>query len=240
MNALISAVLFTAICSNLAGTQDINVMSFNMNGSEANVDAVAEMIVKEAPAVIGIVECPSEGEALKAKLPAYATAGKGSNQVFYLKDALKCGKVVALGKKTVKLSFTILDSGREFDVFSAVIGKADGVEPAQKILDATVAGKPSIVIGTINAAPTGTFTKDPNNPNFLLWEKYVDGRYASISTDDTPSVHKEGKGKGSKMDFIYYSPEFAGMHFRVMSEPYAGVQYISDHYAVRDIIRFKK
>ena len=240
MNILYAvAVLFTAISANIAGTQDINVVSFNMNGSDANVAAVAEMVKDESPAIIGIVECPDNLRSLKAALPDYDAAGKGSNQIFYLRGSLTAGNVEKVGPKTIKVSFTVTDSGRTFDVFNAVIGKADGVEPARQILDATADGTPSIILCTVNASPAGTFGSSQTNPNVILRQKYSDGRYSSISTDETPSLHRYGEGKGSTIDFIYYSPEFLGMHFRVLSKSYAGVEYMSDHYPIRDIIRFK-
>ena len=240
MKALLIAALFAALTPNRIDTQDINVVSFNMNNSEENIEAVVEMILKETPLVAGIQECPAEGRSLKAKLPGYDCVCKGTGCIFYLKDAVSCGKVTKVGDKTIKASFTILDSKRCFDLFCTVIGKNDGTAPAEKILSETKEGVPTIVIGTINASPAGTFGKSRTNPNVVLRDKFVDACYASISTDSTPSYHKQGQGKGSMMDFIYYSPELSGMHFRVLKDEYAGVKYMSDHYAVRDIIRFKK
>lgn len=240
MKSLIISGLFAALASNPISTEDMNIISFNMDNSEKNIEAVAEMISKETPLLIGIQECPNEGKTLKEKLSGYETTGEGQNRIFYLKEALVLEKTKSIGPKTFKASFRLKQSGRKFDVFNTVIGKAEDGGPAQKILDATEEGKASIVIGTISHTPAGTFGKDRTNPNVVLKDRYSDGCHSSISTDLTPTLHKFGKGKSGVRDFIYYTPQILGMHYKVLTGPYMEVKYMSDHYPVRDVLRFKK
>lgn len=240
MKSLLIAGLFAALASNPASTEDINVISFNMDNKENNLEAVAEMIVKETPLIVAVQECPSQGKTLKEKISGYESVGEGSCQIFFLQDVLVLEGGKKINSKTYKASFKLRQSGRKFDVFNTVIGKAEDGVPAEQILDATQEHKPSIILGTISHTPAGTFGKSRKNPNVVLCDKYSDGAYASISTDLTPTYHRFGESKGSVRDFIYYTKEFLGMHYKVLSKPYKEVKYLSDHYPIRDVIRFKK
>lgn len=217
MKSLIIALLFAALAPNRIGTQDITVMSFNMKNSEEKVETLVEIIQRETPLVIGIQQCPSEGKALKDKLQDYESAGKGGLQVLYLKDALECGQVKKIDKNTIRVTFTLKDSGRSFDVFTTEMTEKKDPKPAKKILEATTDGQPSIILGNINASHAPTFPNDYKNPNVVLREKYLDGYYSSISTE-----------KAKTRMFVYYSREFLGMHYRVPAP------------AVRNVLRFKK
>ncbi|MBQ0080369.1 MAG: hypothetical protein KBS95_02315 [Alistipes sp.] len=239
MKSLLIAGLFAALSGNPISTEDINVISFNMDNSEKNIEAVSEMITSENPLIIGIQECPNQGKTLKEKLVGYESTGEGSCQIFYLKDALVLEKGKSINEKTYKASFRLQKSGRQFDVFNTVIGKADKGEAAQQILDATQKDKASLILGTISHTPAGTFDKNRSNPNVVLCDTYSDGAYASISTDLTPTYHRYGERKGSVRDYIYYTKQLLGMHYKVLSKPYLDVKYLSDHYPIRDVVRFK-
>lgn len=100
-------------------------------------------------------------------------------------------------------------------------------------------GLPAIVMGDFNAKPCGTFASNPKNPGSVLCSKLKDGRRLSISSDLVKSYNSYGKKDPVILDYIFYSEEFEGIHFKTIKKKYEKVKYISDHYPVRETLRFK-
>ncbi|MGM9788661.1 MAG: S1/P1 nuclease [Candidatus Cryptobacteroides sp.] len=106
-------------------------------------------------------------------------------------------------------------------------------------LDELGRGLPAIVMGDFNAKPCGTFASNPKNPGSVLCSRLKDGRRLSISSDLVKSYNSYGKKDPVILDYIFYSEEFEGIHFKTIKKKYEKVKYISDHYPIRQTLIFK-
>ena len=95
-------------------------------------------------------------------------------------------------------------------------------------------------MGDFNAGQAGTFGKDMKNPSVVLNSRLIDSRRMSFCSSSEKSQHYYGKKKAQMSDYIFYSPEFEGILFKTLTKPYEGVRFLSDHYPIRNYIRFRK
>lgn len=277
-----SAFAISPIKANIQGTQDISVMSFDIdrydkaaseNKWEDRLQAVVDMVNDECPAVIGLQECAAnQKDDLDLLLRDYDSFGAGildgylkgpMNAIYYRKDCLKledsghfwysecpyeprskfdsaehtCGASWAI--------FTIISSGRKFFFLNTaldIVAEVRGMQARMilEMMDEYGKGLPCIVVGDFHDKEAGTFGTDMNNPSVVLNTRMVDGRRMSLCTSLVKSANFYGKKKNGNRDFIYYTPDLEGILFKTIDKEYAGVKYMSDHYPVRNVIRFSK
>ena len=272
----------TPVKTNVHGTVDISVMSFDIDRYdkaetehkwEDRVHAVVAMIEDECPAVIGMQECMSnQKDDLDLLLQGYDSFGAGildgklkgpMNAVYYRKDCLDlvdygyfwysdtpdeprtkfesaehtCGASWAV--------FSIRKTGRKFFFLNTaldIVAEVRGMQARMilEMMDEYGKGLPCIVVGDFHYKEAGTFGTDMNNPSVVLNTRMVDGRRMSLCTSSVKSANFYGKKKNGNRDYIFYTPDLEGILFKTINKEYAGVKYMSDHYPVRNVIRFRK
>ena len=141
--------------------------------------------------------------------------------------------------------FSLKTSGRKFIFIDTKLDKAEEARGLQakmilEMMDEYGKGLPAIVVGNFNDKEAGTFGTDMNNPSVVLNTRMIDGRRMSLCTSTVKSANFYGKKKNGNRDYIYYTPDLEGILFKTINKEYAGVKYISDHYPVRNVIRFRK
>lgn len=142
--------------------------------------------------------------------------------------------------------FRLKESGRKFILLNTSLdyksAECRGLQARMILekLDEYGKGLPAIVTGNFNEVQAGTFGKDMNNPSVVLSTKMIDGRRLSLSTSNEKTVNNYGKKKGKVTDFIFYSPALEGLRYKVLTGKYEGVQYLSAHNPVRNVLRFLK
>lgn len=269
--------------SNRLGTEDISVMSFEIdkpardreeNRWEDRLRAVVEMVNDETPAVLALQECMAEQkEDLDRLLPDYVSFGWGvhdgrlggpMNAVYYRRDCLKlersgcfwysetpdrpktrfaCAQQNCCATWAV---FTLVSSGRRFFLVNTLLDyKSEEARALQgrmilEKIDEYGKGLPAVVVGDFHAKSGGTFGKDMTNPTVILATRMIDARRMSLCTSNEPSVNFYGRKKAATTDFIFYTPDLEGLMFRTVTARYADVEYMSDHYPVRSVLRFRK
>ena len=142
--------------------------------------------------------------------------------------------------------FRLGGSGRRFIILNTSLDSKS--EDARKLqaemilekLDEYGKGLPAVVMGDFNAGQAGTFGKDMKNPSVVLNSRLIDSRRMSFCSSSEKSQHYYGKKKAQMSDYIFYSPEFEGILFKTLTKPYEGVRFLSDHYPIRNYIRFRK
>lgn len=272
----------TPVKDNMQGTQDISVMSFDIDRYdktatehkwEDRVQAVVEMIEDERPAVIGLQECEAnQKDDLDLLLRDYDSFGAGvldgklkgpMNAVYYRKDCLELEDYGHFwysdtpdepktkfenAKHTCCASwavFSIRRTGRKFFFLNTaldIVAEVRGMQARMilEMMDEYGKGLPCIVVGDFHYKEAGTFGTDMNNPSVVLNTRMIDGRRMSLCTSLVKSANFYGKQKNGNRDFIYYTPDLEGILFKTIDKEYAGVKYMSDHFPVRNVIRFRK
>lgn len=185
------------------------------------------------------------------------------NAVYYRKDCLKLedyghfwysdspdepGSKFENAKHTCGASwavFTIISSGRKFFFLNTaldIVAEVRGMQARMilEMMDEYGKGLPCIVVGNFHYKEAGTFGTDMNNPSVVLNTRMIDGRRMSLCTSLVKSANFYGKQKNGNRDFIYYTPDLEGILFKTIDKEYAGVKYMSDHFPVRNVIRFRK
>ena len=101
----------------------------------------------------------------------------------------------------------------------------------EKIAAMNPDNKPMILTGDFNVTPDNDCLAELNTMMSSAREK------ATVS-DTRVSYQGFGKSEGSIIDYIYYSGFSTCPLFRVVTETYADIPYISDHYPVEAILRW--
>lgn len=85
---------------------------------------------------------------------------------------------------------------------------------------------------------TGDFNVRPDDPCLEDLDKIMaSARVDAEKSDDTPSYNGWGK-KTSVIDYIYHSGFSKCTEFKVVTKPYSGFTYVSDHYPIRATLVF--
>lgn len=141
--------------------------------------------------------------------------------------------------------FSIRRTGRKFFFLNTaldIVAEVRGMQARMilEMMDEYGKGLPCIVVGDFHYKEAGTFGTDMNNPSVVLNTRMIDGRRMSLCSSLVKSANFYGKQKNGNRDFIYYTPDLEGILFKTIDKEYAGVKYMSDHFPVRNVIRFRK
>lgn len=90
---------------------------------------------------------------------------------------------------------------------------------------------PLIIVGDFNVEPGDSCLAD-------IDVRMQSARVVAPKTTDTPSFNGFGQMSGKIIDYIYFSGFFGADSFDVLSEPYEGIPYISDHYPIVATLKF--
>lgn len=143
------------------------------------------------------------------------------------------------GKKFYYVNTHLDHVGREAQKngLALIVGNIDGMNPD---------GYPMILTGDFNVRPTDPVLCD-------LDKVMSSARKTADKTDDTASFNgwkqpletaalgrhlKDGKDEENTIDYIYYSGFSACPEFQTITQSYAGVPLISDHYPVKAVLVF--
>ncbi len=93
-------------------------------------------------------------------------------------------------------------------------------------------GYPMILCGDFNVYPTDPCLKD-------LRGLMLDARETATVTDEGTTWHNWGKVDGTPgIDYIFYKGFKACDSFQRVTQPYNGVNYVSDHYPVTAVLQY--
>lgn len=85
----------------------------------------------------------------------------------------------------------------------------------------------------------GDFNVEPGDPALVALEGLMlDARTTAPVTEDTPSFNGYNPEPQKLIDYIYYSGFAAAQEFRVITESFNGVPFISDHYPIQAILTY--
>jgi len=93
-------------------------------------------------------------------------------------------------------------------------------------------GYPMILCGDFNVYPADPCLKD-------LRGLMLDARETATVTDEGTTWHNWGKVDGTPgIDYIFYKGFKACDSFQRVTQPYNGVNYVSDHYPVTAVLQY--
>ena len=217
---------------------------------------IYEMLADKKPMVMGVQEAyVSQVNDILEELPqskAYAIARDGSSAsnetcgVFYLKDSIVLKNIgnfwlsenpsrVSMGWDAACIRictwalFKIKTSGQMFYHFNThldhvgTIARREGLRLIwSKIEEINKEGYPVFITGDFNTEPQDAIFKG---------SPYASARDEAPVTDNKGTYNAFGANDPSVIDFIFYKGMIP-LTFETVTEGYAGVEYISDHYPI--------
>lgn len=228
------------------------------NAWENRNPAVAAMLNDQAPAVFGVQEALDfQLSFITENCPQYACVGVGRDDgvdagehmsVFYdqnvieledwgtywlseTPDTVSKGWDAACYRTATWTLLKVKESGKQFYFVNTHLDHR-GVEARKNGL-ALIVDR----IGAMNPdgfpmVLTGDFNVRPDNPGLVDLDQIMkSARIYAEDSDDTPSFNGWGEPK-SVIDYIYYAGFEKCTDFKVVTQSYAGIPYVSDHYPV--------
>lgn len=142
--------------------------------------------------------------------------------------------------------FTIKGSGRKFFFLHTSLDvNSESVRPlqAQLILskmEELAPGIPCIVAGDFRSFQAGILGKDMKNPCVVMVQKMIDARRMALSGDEGKTVNFFGARGGNVKDFVFYTDNLECLVYDILTQKYAGIQYLAIHNPIKCILRFRK
>ena len=256
--------LFTA-CKQEPAT--VKVMSYNIRYGTANDgdhvwpnrrEAAAAMVMDQHPLVFGVQEALDfQLEYLQENCPGYKYVGVGREDgvsdgehmaVFYDSERAELenwgtywlsetpevpsyGWDAACKRTATWTLIKDLTTGKHF-YFVNTPRRNGLILLVERIGAMNPEGYPMILCGDFNVYPTDPCLND-------LRDLMQDARQTAVETDPGTTWHDWGKVDGTPgIDYIFYKGFNSCLSFQRVTQPYNGVNYVSDHYPVTAVLQY--
>ncbi|MBO4634871.1 MAG: endonuclease/exonuclease/phosphatase family protein [Bacteroidales bacterium] len=227
------------------------------NAWELRRPATVAMLETLKPDIVGLQEVlPDQQEYITAQCPNYVAYGIGRNDgvegermtVIYNKDVLEMLQggtwwlsetpdVPSVGwdakypRTATWVLMKDLRNGKQFYFVNTHLDHK-GVEARRNGL-ALVVAKIREMNPDVPMVLTGDFNVEPGDPALTALDGLmINARESAPVTEDTPSFNGYRTERQKVIDYIYYSQFAAARDFRVVTESFLDIPYISDHYPI--------
>lgn len=238
---------------------NVRYLAGDVGGSHAwdkREPGIYAMLSEQKPVVMCVQEAyVSQVDDILEAMPEYkayaisrdgASTNNETNGIFYLKDSLvmmnlgnfwlsespskvSFGWDAACTRICTWMHFKVKSSGKQFMVFNTHLdhvgttAQYEGIRLVwSKMKELNKAGLPVFLTGDMNVKPDNRIFTD--NP-------YASAREDAPVTDNHVTYNAFGGSSGKIIDYIFYEG-MTPLTFKTITDEYAGIRYISDHYPI--------